>query len=55
MEYTSEMLNMKYVYECALTVGGDGGGGRDVTQHKERGLAGRENEVGPADILDIHQ
>lgn len=30
MEYTSEMLNMKYVYECARTaavwIGGWGGG-----------------------------
>lgn len=29
MEYTSEMLNMKYVYECALTMADD------VTQHKK--------------------
>lgn len=34
MEYTSEMLHMKYIYEWALKNGGGGGGG-GVTQQKK--------------------
>lgn len=40
MEYTSEMLNMKYVYECALTMVDY------VTQHKKR-VRLREKWGGP--------
>lgn len=50
MEYTSEMLHMKYVYEWALKNDGGGGGGGGVTQRK-KWFVSQRNEVGILDIL----
>lgn len=51
MEHTSEMLHMKYVYECALK--NDWGGGGGVLHNTRNGFGSERNEVDPAGILDI--
>lgn len=55
MEYTSEMLYMKYVYECALK--NDGCvcvcWGVMMLHNTRNGFGSERNEVDPADILDI--
>lgn len=49
MEYTSEMLHMKYVYEWALK--NDGGGGGGGLHNRRNGFVSQRNEVGILDIL----
>lgn len=50
MEYTSEMLHMKYVYEWALKNDG-GGGDRGGLHNRRNGFVSQRNEVGILDIL----
>lgn len=53
MEYTSEMLHMKYVYEWALKNdgGGDGWVGGGGLHNRRNGFVSQRNEMGILDIL----